>query len=64
MLAGEGVDIVVIFVSLGQGLHAAQDAISYVNAGGYIYLFIGFRSGDVLTLDGGVEVDVTPIRSG
>ncbi len=61
--AGEGVDIVIISVSLGQGSHAAQDAINYVNAGGRVYLFAGFRPGDVLTSEGGAEVDVTPVRS-
>lgn len=62
--AGQGADVVIISVSLGQGSHTAQDAISYVNAGGCVYLFAGFRPGDVLTLEGGAEVDVTPIRSG
>ena len=62
--AGEGVDIVIIVVSLGQGVRAAQDAMTYVNAGGCVYLFAGFHPGDVLTLDRDTKVDVTSIRSG
>ena len=62
--AGEGVDIVIISVSMGQGVFAAQDAVKYVNAGGCVYFFAGFRAGDFLNLDGGVKVDVTSIRSG
>lgn len=61
---GEGVDVVVICVSLGQGIRAAQDATAYVNAGGCVYLFGGFCSGDVLALGGGAEKDIWPIRSG
>lgn len=62
--AGEGVDIVIVAVSLGQGVSAAQDAITYVNAGGCVYLFAGFRPGDVMPLNGGTKVDITSIRSG
>ena len=61
--AGEGVDIVIICVSLGQGVRAAQDASAYVNAGGCVYLFAGFRPGDVLTLDGSEKMDAWSIRS-
>ncbi len=61
--AGEGADIVIICVSLGQGVRAAQDAITYVNAGGCVYLFAGFRPGDVLALDGGAKADAWSIRS-
>lgn len=61
--AGEGVDIVIICVSLGQGVRAAQDATTYVNAGGCVYLFAGFRPGDVLALDGGAKTDAWSIRS-
>ncbi|KAI9770987.1 MAG: hypothetical protein M1840_002691 [Geoglossum simile] len=62
--AGEGVDIAIITVSMGQGVLATQDAVNYVNAGGCVYLFAGFRPGDVLTLDGGTKADITSIRSG
>ncbi|KAI3317793.1 3-dehydroquinate synthase-domain-containing protein [Xylariaceae sp. AK1471] len=62
--AGEGVDIVVICVSMGQGVDAAQDAVKYINAGGCVYLFAGFRPGDVMVMDGGVTVDAWAIRSG
>jgi 3-dehydroquinate synthetase/threonine dehydrogenase-like Zn-dependent dehydrogenase/nucleoside-diphosphate-sugar epimerase/predicted NBD/HSP70 family sugar kinase len=62
--AGEGVDIVVICVSMGQGVAAAQDAAEYINAGGCVYLFAGFRPGDVMVMDGGVIVDAWAIRSG
>ena len=61
---GEGVDIVIITVSFGQGIHTAQEAITYVNSGGCVYLFSGFRAGDVLTSDRGARADVTSIRSG
>ena len=61
--AGEGVDIVIICVSLGQGVRAAQDATTYVNAGGCVYLFAGFRPGDVLTLDEDAKTDAWSIRS-
>lgn len=61
--AGEGADIVIICVSLGQGVQAAQDAITYVNPGGCIYLFAGFRPGDVLALDGGAKFDAWSVRS-
>ena len=62
--AGEGADIVIICVSLGQGVHVAQDAITYVNAGGCVYLFAGFRAGDVLALGGGAKADAWSIRTG
>lgn len=61
--AGEGVDIIVICVSLGQGVRAAQDAIACVNAGGCVYLSAGFRPGDVLALDRGAKTDAWSIRS-
>ncbi|KAF3911017.1 hypothetical protein AA313_de0202557 [Arthrobotrys entomopaga] len=64
--AGEGVDIVIICVSLGQGVQAAQQAIAYVNPGGCVYLFAGFRPGDMLAPDGeegGVKLDAWSIRS-
>ena len=63
---GEGVDIVIICVSLGQGVQTAQDAIVYVNPGGCVYLFAGFRPGDVLTLDGeeGASLDAWSVRTG
>ena len=61
--AGEGVDVVIICVSLGQGVRAAQDATTYVNAGGCVYLFAGFRPGDVLTLGGDAKTDAWSIRS-
>ncbi|KAL4721745.1 hypothetical protein ACLX1H_011239 [Fusarium chlamydosporum] len=63
--ASEGVDVVIICVSLGQGVQAAQNAVGYVNPGGCIYLFAGFRPGDVLTLAGGdVRLDAWSVRSG
>ena len=62
--AGEGTDVVIICVSRGQGVRVAQDAITYVNAGGCVYLFSGFRPGDVLALDGGAKADAWSIRSG
>lgn len=67
--AGEGVDIVIICVSLGQGVQAAQDAITYVNPGGCVYLFAGFRPGDMLALeDGGgsvgAKLDAWSVRTG
>ena len=62
--AGEGADIVIICVSLGQGARATQDAITYVNPGGCVYLSAGFRPGDTLDLDGGAKADVWSIRSG
>ncbi|TAQ89040.1 hypothetical protein B7494_g2630 [Chlorociboria aeruginascens] len=61
--AGKGVDIVIICVSR-QGVRAAQDAIAYVNVGGCVYLFAGFRQGDMLALEGGSKVDVWSIRAG
>ncbi|KAM0813229.1 putative 3-dehydroquinate synthase [Seiridium cardinale] len=61
---GEGVDIVIICVSLGQGVHAAHDAMRYVNHGGCVYLFAGFRPGDVLAVDGGTELDAWSVRTG
>ena len=60
---GEGVDVVIICVSLGQGVRAAQNAMTWVNARGCVYLFAGFRPGDVLTVDSDAEVDVWSIRS-
>ncbi|KAK4466441.1 hypothetical protein QBC42DRAFT_328047 [Cladorrhinum samala] len=68
--AGEGVDIVIICVSLGQGVQAAQDAITYVNPGGCVYLFAGFRPGDMLALEGGegggvsAKLDAWSVRTG
>ncbi|KAK0121429.1 hypothetical protein ONS95_009723 [Cadophora gregata] len=61
--AGQGADVVIVCVSLGQGVNAAQDAIRYVNAGGCVYLFAGFSPGDTLTLDEGIKLDVWPIRT-
>ncbi|KAK3381225.1 hypothetical protein B0H63DRAFT_197823 [Podospora didyma] len=62
---GEGVDIVIICVSLGQGLPATQDAIQYINPeGGCVYLFAGFRPGDMIALDGGKQLDGWGIRTG
>lgn len=61
--AGEGVDIIVICVSLGQGVRAAQAAITCVNAGGCVYLSAGFRPGDVLALDRSAKTDAWSIRS-
>ncbi|KAK3987635.1 hypothetical protein QBC44DRAFT_294886 [Cladorrhinum sp. PSN332] len=67
--AGEGVDIVIICVSLGQGVRAAQDAIAYVNPGGCVYLFAGFRPGDMLALEdggggAGAKLDAWSVRTG
>lgn len=61
---GEGVDIVIICVSLGQGVQEAEAALGYVNTGGCVYLFAGFQPGDVLTLDGGRKLDAWSVRSG
>ena len=61
--AGEGADIVIVCVSLGQGAPVAQDAMTYVNPGGCVYLFAGFRPGDHLTLDKGAKLDAWLIRS-
>ena len=62
--SGEGADLIVVCVSLGQGKSAAQQALNYINAGGCLYLFAGFCSGDVLTLDEGKTADIWSIRSG
>jgi 3-dehydroquinate synthetase/threonine dehydrogenase-like Zn-dependent dehydrogenase/predicted NBD/HSP70 family sugar kinase len=62
--SGEGADVIIVCVSLGQGRSAAQDALSNVNAGGSLYLFAGFRSGDVLTLDEGEQADIWSLRCG
>ena len=62
--SGEGADVIIVCVSLGQGKSAAQAALNYVNAGGCLYLFAGFRSGDVLNLDEGGKADIWSIRSG
>lgn len=62
--SSEGADVIIVCVSLGQGKSAAQDALNHVNAGGCLYLFAGFRSGDVLTLDEGEKADIWSIRSG
>ncbi|KAK6193484.1 hypothetical protein LQW54_012422 [Pestalotiopsis sp. IQ-011] len=59
----EGVDVVIICVSFGQGIHVAQDAVGYVNTGGCVYLFGGFRSADVLKLDHGRHKEIWPIRT-
>ena len=61
---GGGADVVIICVSLGHGASATQDAATCVNAGGCIYLFAGFRPGNVLALDDGAKVDAWSIRSG
>ncbi|RYP67507.1 hypothetical protein DL771_007207 [Monosporascus sp. 5C6A] len=61
--SGEGVHIVIICVSPGQGVPAAQDAMSYVNPGGCVYLFAGFRPGDVLDLEGSAKLDAWSIRT-
>ncbi|KAI0448376.1 hypothetical protein F5B21DRAFT_518954 [Xylaria acuta] len=67
--AGKGADIVIICVSLRLGVQAAQDAIAYVNPGGCVYLFAGFRPGDMLALDGkgggvGARLDAWSVRAG
>ena len=62
--AGEGADVIIICVSLGQGVRATQDAITSVNAGGCVYLFAGFRPGDMVVTDGGVKTDAWSIRTG
>ncbi|MCJ1442734.1 MAG: hypothetical protein MMC23_003231 [Stictis urceolatum] len=62
--SGKGVDIVIICVSLGQGVQATQDAMRYVNPGGCIYLFAGFRPGDTLALSEGRKIDAWSIRTG
>ncbi|KAK6070798.1 3-dehydroquinate synthase [Seiridium cupressi] len=59
----EGVDVVIVCVSSGQGIHVAQDAINYVNAGGCVYLFGGFSAGDVLKLDQGNDKEIWSIRT-
>lgn len=61
--AGEGVDTIIICVSLGQGVRAAEDAIACVNPGGCVYLSAGFRPSDILTLDKGAKTDAWSIRS-
>ncbi|KXJ88891.1 hypothetical protein Micbo1qcDRAFT_177925 [Microdochium bolleyi] len=50
LTSGQGIDTVIICVSLGQGCRVAQDALSYVNDGGFVHLFGGFESKDMLTL--------------
>ena len=60
---GEGADIVIICVSIGHGVCAAQDAATYVNTSGCIYLFAGFRPGDTLALDDGSKIDAWSVRS-
>lgn len=62
--ASEGADIVIVCVSLGQGVSAAQDALTYVNDDGCVYLFGGFCPGDVLAGDEGAVADVWSIRAG
>jgi len=62
--SGEGVDVIIVCVSLGQGRSAAQDALNYMNDDGCLYLFAGFRSGDVLALDQDEQADIWSIRSG
>jgi threonine dehydrogenase-like Zn-dependent dehydrogenase len=61
--AGEGADIVIVCVSRGQGAPVAQEALTYVNPGGCVYLFAGFCSGDLLTLDEGQKLDAWSIRT-
>lgn len=60
---GEGVDVVVVCVSLGQAKTVAQEALDYANPGGCVYLFGGFLSSDVLDA-GDSKVPVWPIRTG
>ncbi|KAK7954419.1 hypothetical protein PG988_015113 [Apiospora saccharicola] len=62
--AGQGVDVVIICVSLGHGISATQDAMAYINSGGCIYLFAGFSPGDMLDIDGSEKVDLWDVRSG
>ncbi|POS74151.1 3-dehydroquinate synthase [Diaporthe helianthi] len=60
---GEGIDIVIVCVSLGEAETVAQQALDYVNPGGCVYLFGGFRSSDVLEA-GQSRVPVWPVRTG
>ena len=61
--AGEGVDIIVICVSLGHGVRATQNAIASINAEGCVYLFAGFRPGDIITADEDAKIEAWPIRT-
>jgi threonine dehydrogenase-like Zn-dependent dehydrogenase len=56
-------------VSLGRGVQIAKDAIAYVNTGGFVNLFAGFCSGDILALDSegdctGTSIDAWSVRTG
>jgi len=62
--AGQGVDMVVICVSLGHGVKATKNAMGYINPGGCIYLFAGFSPGDMVEVDDGKEIDIWDVRSG
>lgn len=61
--AGTGVDTVFVCVGNGCGESAAQAALEYVNPGGCVYLFSGFRGGDALSLPNGQRLDILSIRS-
>jgi threonine dehydrogenase-like Zn-dependent dehydrogenase len=60
--SGKGVDLVIVIVSMGQGLSAATKAIDYVIDGGAIYLFGGFREEDTCVIQSDMKIPFGEIR--